>query len=168
MLSLVLTALFNLSLDTLHEVAHETLHDKIPLEYVSTLSNQDQTDALRACLLVYILSSSTIIPRIFQLQASLATLNGNDTIITAGTGCGKTLCLLIPLLLRPGTISLTISPLKRLQTTQVRLCHSSHASHWCVLYLQVTESRKYGISTIAINEDTPSDPALWQVSYLVY
>ena len=147
-LSLVPTALFYLSLDALYEVAHEILHDKIPLEYISTLLNQDQTDTLRTCLLVYILSSSTIVPRIFQLQASLTTLNGKDAIITAGTGSGKTLCLLIPILLHPGTISLTISSLKRLQMTQVCLCYNSHASHWHMLCLQVTESQKYGVKKI--------------------
>ncbi|KAG1828315.1 hypothetical protein F4604DRAFT_1640580 [Suillus subluteus] len=80
----------------------------------------------------------TIVPRVFQLEAILATLNGRDSIITAGTGCGKTLCLIIPNLLRPDTISVTISPLKRLQITQVNAC------------------MKYGISTISINEDTPN------------
>ena len=60
---------------------------------------------------------SLFVPRQFQLEAILATLNGRDSIITAGTGCGKTLCLIIPNLLRPDTI---ISPLKRLQITQVR------------------------------------------------
>ncbi|KAF9221447.1 hypothetical protein BS17DRAFT_640606, partial [Gyrodon lividus] len=66
----------------------------------------------RACVTIYILTSSTIVPRVFQLQASLAILNGRDTIITAGTGSGKTLCVLIPMLLRPGSMSITISPLK--------------------------------------------------------
>ncbi|KAG1901029.1 P-loop containing nucleoside triphosphate hydrolase protein, partial [Suillus fuscotomentosus] len=80
----------------------------------------------------------------FQLEAVLATLNGQDTIITAGTGSGKTLCIIIPMLLRPGTISMTISPLKCLQATQV------------------LESTKYGIPTIAINEDTPTDLSLWE------
>ena len=52
----------------------------------------------------------------FQLQSSLTTLNGRDTIITAGTGSGKTLvCLLIPHLLWPKSISIMISPLKHLQ-----------------------------------------------------
>jgi superfamily II DNA helicase RecQ len=49
----------------------------------------------------------------------LATLNGQDTIITAGTSSGKTLCIIIPILLCPGTISMTILPLKHLQATQV-------------------------------------------------
>lgn len=102
--SLILTALFDSSLNALYQVARDILHDKIPLGYVSTLLNRDKADALRACLLVYILSSSTIVPRIFQLQAYLTILNGQGTIIAAGTGWGKTDCLIIPPLLRPGTI----------------------------------------------------------------
>ena len=70
-------------------------------------------------------------------------LNHRDCITIAGTGCGKTLCILIPLLLRPNFVSITISLLKRLQTTQV------------------LQSERYGIKTIAINEDTPNDEALW-------
>ncbi|KAF9222955.1 hypothetical protein BS17DRAFT_659433, partial [Gyrodon lividus] len=58
-------------------------------------SDQEQVDALRACLIVYLLTSNTIIPRAFQLEASLAILSGRDTLITAGTGSGKTLCLRI-------------------------------------------------------------------------
>ncbi|KAG2074459.1 hypothetical protein BDR04DRAFT_1008020, partial [Suillus decipiens] len=74
---------------------------------------------LRACLIVYVLTSTAIVPRQFQLEAALATLNGRDSVINAGTGSGKTLCILTPILLRPGTVSMTISPLKRLQATQV-------------------------------------------------
>ncbi|KAI9573490.1 hypothetical protein HD554DRAFT_1980743, partial [Boletus coccyginus] len=83
-------------------------------------------------------------PHDFQLQASLAMLRGRDCVIIAGTGSGKTLCLLLPILLRPDLISVTISPLKRLQTTQV------------------LESEQYGIKTIAINEDIPHDEDLWK------
>ncbi|KIJ04693.1 hypothetical protein PAXINDRAFT_94430, partial [Paxillus involutus ATCC 200175] len=53
----------------------------------------------RACVIIYILTSLKIVPHVFQLQASLVILNGRDTVITAGTGSGKTLCLLIPMLL---------------------------------------------------------------------
>lgn len=41
---------------------------------------------------------------------------------------------------------MVVSPLKRLQLLQVR------------------EFERYGIHTVAINEDTPSDLELWQVS----
>ncbi|KAF9225561.1 hypothetical protein BS17DRAFT_700061, partial [Gyrodon lividus] len=69
-------------------------------------------------------------------------------LIIAGTRSGKTLYLLTPILLRPGSVSITISPLKCLQTAQV------------------IESEKFGVKTIAIDEDTPSDEAPWKVSHM--
>ncbi|KIK75014.1 hypothetical protein PAXRUDRAFT_174081, partial [Paxillus rubicundulus Ve08.2h10] len=45
------------------------------------------------CLIICLLTLSMIVPHIFQLQASIATLNQHDTIITAGTASGKTLSL---------------------------------------------------------------------------
>ncbi|KAG2353209.1 hypothetical protein BDR07DRAFT_1310352, partial [Suillus spraguei] len=62
--------------------------------------------------IVYILTSTAVVPRQFQLEAILATLDGRDRVITVGTGSGKTLCILIPILLRPSTVSTTMSPLK--------------------------------------------------------
>ncbi|KIK95113.1 hypothetical protein PAXRUDRAFT_86316, partial [Paxillus rubicundulus Ve08.2h10] len=53
----------------------------------------------RACVIIYLLTVTAIVPWEFQLQASLAILNGKDSIITAGTGSSKTLCIIIPLLL---------------------------------------------------------------------
>ncbi|KAG1721428.1 P-loop containing nucleoside triphosphate hydrolase protein [Suillus paluster] len=108
------------------------------------LNNNNRTDALRARLIIYVLTATVIIPCQFQLEAMPATLNGRDSIITAGTGSGKTLCIIIPILLCPGTVTMTISPLKWLQATQV------------------LESVKYGINTISINKDTPNDPSLWE------
>ena len=72
---------------------------QLPLEYIQTVPHHDKIDALWACLIVYQLTSCTIVPCVFQLQVVLATLNGWDTIITAGTRSGKTLCQLIPMLL---------------------------------------------------------------------
>ncbi|KAG2144383.1 P-loop containing nucleoside triphosphate hydrolase protein [Suillus bovinus] len=132
------------SLDALDCFAHELIKEHLPNDYLQTLCDSDRTHALCACLIVYVLTATTIVPRQFQLEAVLATLNGQDTIITAGTGSGKTLCIIIPILLCPGTISMTISPLKSLQATQV------------------LESTKYGIPTITINKDTPTDPSLWE------
>jgi ATP-dependent helicase YprA (DUF1998 family) len=117
----IIRAVRDASLQGLYPFACSLIQERLPNEYIETLSDKDRTDALRACLLVYILTATTIVPRQFQLEATLATLNGHDSVITAGTGCGKTLCLIIPMLLCPDTISMTISPLKRLQNTQVRL-----------------------------------------------
>ncbi|KAJ7016533.1 P-loop containing nucleoside triphosphate hydrolase protein, partial [Mycena alexandri] len=79
-----------------------------------------------------------------QLEASLASISGRSSSVIARTGYGKTLCIAIPLLLQPDTITVTISPLKRLQKMQVN-----------------DFMQKYGIPTIAINEDTSNSPELW-------
>ena len=99
----------------------------------------------RACLLLWIASGSRFIPREFQLKATIAILSGQDSLIDVGTGYGKTFCMILPLLLCPDTISIIISPLKRLQA------------------VQVVEFGRYGVRTVAINEDTPNDPSLWKV-----
>ncbi|KIK74964.1 hypothetical protein PAXRUDRAFT_100817, partial [Paxillus rubicundulus Ve08.2h10] len=52
-----------------------------------------------ACLIVSLLTDGCVIPCIFQLEASLAMLHQHDCVIIARTGSGKTLCLLIPILL---------------------------------------------------------------------
>ncbi|KIK72917.1 hypothetical protein PAXRUDRAFT_96099, partial [Paxillus rubicundulus Ve08.2h10] len=54
---------------------------------------------LQACLIALLLTDGCVIPRIFQLEASLAMLHQCNCVIIAGTGSGKTLCLLIPILL---------------------------------------------------------------------
>ena len=46
---------------------------------------------------------------------------------------------------KASSILIIISPLKRLQA------------------VQVLEFERYGINTVAINEDTPNDPELWKV-----
>ena len=69
-------------------------------------------------------------------------MSGQDCLIDVGTGYGKTLCMIIPCLLSPNYISIIVSPLKRLQA------------------VQVLEFERYGIKTLAINKDTPSDSEL--------
>ncbi|KAF8873123.1 hypothetical protein BD779DRAFT_1425746, partial [Infundibulicybe gibba] len=84
-----------------------------------------------------------------QLQAALATFHGHDSLLCAGTGMGKTLPTAISLLLddpADNTISITISPLKRLQITQAN-----------------DFNFKYKIPTIAINENTPRNDEFWNV-----
>ena len=98
---------------TLNELEHHAFQEigsRLPLEYIQTLPHDDKIDALRAgaaraaCLIVYRLTTCTIAPRVFQLQSSLAMLNRRETFITAGTGSGKMLCQLIPMLLRPNSL----------------------------------------------------------------
>ncbi|KAF8158781.1 P-loop containing nucleoside triphosphate hydrolase protein [Mycena galopus ATCC 62051] len=116
-----------------------------PRSFLLTLSPDDCVKVFRACLLVYSQTRGKIVPLQGQLEASLASMSGRDSFVIARTGYGKTLCIAIPLLLEPNSVTLTISPLKRLQTMQVQ-----------------DFIRKYGIPTVAINEDTPSSPELWK------
>lgn len=88
---------------------------------------------LRACLLLWCATSRRMIPREFQLQATIALISGQDCLVDVGTGYGKTLCMIIPCLLLPKSISMIVSPLKRLQA------------------VQVVEFESYGIKTVAIN-----------------
>ncbi|KAF8834598.1 hypothetical protein BDN67DRAFT_871425, partial [Paxillus ammoniavirescens] len=75
-------------------------------------SDNAKVDALQACLIIWVLTRGALVPHVFQLQASLTMLQQRGSIIMAGTGSGKILCVLIPMLLQPGSISITISPLK--------------------------------------------------------
>jgi superfamily II DNA helicase RecQ len=57
-------------------------------------------------------------PLKFQLDAADAILQGKDVILDVGTGSGKSLCFILPLLLNESDISLVISPLTALMMEQ--------------------------------------------------
>lgn len=75
--------------------------------------------ALELCKATYKLISFGITPRLWQLEANISFLGGKDTIVVAGTGAGKTMAIILPLLARPNLITLTISPLTTLMDAQV-------------------------------------------------
>jgi ATP-dependent helicase YprA (DUF1998 family) len=69
----------------------------------------------------------------YQLEIAAAVLQGEDVIIDVGTGCGKTLCFTLPLLLSVEDISMIISLLSALMTDQANFfsvfyCINSHSS----------------------------------------
>ncbi|KAF9051246.1 hypothetical protein BDP27DRAFT_1433914 [Rhodocollybia butyracea] len=121
---------------------------RIPFMFIISLPNMDrQITALRMCLLVYYTTKGAEVPKILQLHAALESISRN-TLVTASTGFGKTHIMALLMLLEKSTstrIFITLSPLKRLQITQV-----------------VTFLEKYGISTISINQDTPRDIQYWR------
>jgi ATP-dependent helicase YprA (DUF1998 family) len=117
-----------------------------PSSFWDSYTGEKVAIGIRACLAIWAASGQKIVPLEFQIKATIALISGQDTLIDVGTGYGKTLCMIISCLLdTPGKISIVISPLKRLQT------------------VQVLEFERYGIKTVAINEDTPNDPQLWKV-----
>jgi ATP-dependent helicase YprA (DUF1998 family) len=59
-------------------------------------------------------------PHPFQIDASVLIACGNDTILIAPTGSGKTLVLAMPLLHHEKKTSVVVSPLQALETDQVK------------------------------------------------
>ena len=123
----------------------------IPADHAPTAAfwaqynDEERSIGMQACLLIWTVTDFKLVPREFQLEATIAIMTGKDSLVDVGTGYGKTLCIIIPCLLDPENLSMIFSPLKRLQA------------------VQVIEFEKYGIKTLAINEDTPNDPNLWKV-----
>jgi ATP-dependent helicase YprA (DUF1998 family) len=58
-------------------------------------------------------------PHEWQIDVAEALLLGIDSVVIAGTGSGKTIPFMLPLLLHPDKMVLVISPLKVLQRDQV-------------------------------------------------
>ena len=86
---------------------------------MAKLNTSEQDTVYKCCLLLSLVTNGKKIPREFQLQAVLNLLARKDCLIDAGTGSGKTLCMVLPALLDPTAVALVVSPLKRLQVLQV-------------------------------------------------
>ena len=85
----------------------------------------------------------------WQLEAAKSILCGKDVIIDVGTGCGKTLCFLLPLLLHETDIGINISPLSALMLEQ--------ASTFLILevvMLIYTQANNTPISTVGVCQET--------------
>ena len=65
----------------------------------------------------------------WQLDVTEANILGLDSLVIAGTGAGKTIPFMMPLMLDPTKKALVISPLKILQADQVLLFNLSSISH---------------------------------------
>ncbi|KAF7297686.1 P-loop containing nucleoside triphosphate hydrolase protein [Mycena kentingensis (nom. inval.)] len=115
----------------------------LPAAYLTSLDDAQRTLALRCILLAYYASRRRVVPREFQLRSAVAIIEGHDVLIDAGTGSGKTLCQILPNLVDPESISITVSPLKRLQA------------------LQCATIQDWGIRTASINEDTTKETEFW-------
>jgi len=52
-------------MDVLDVFAHDLIKEWLLIDYIQTLNNNDRADALQACLIVYVLTATTIVPRQF-------------------------------------------------------------------------------------------------------
>ena len=149
-----LTEIRNYSLENVVElISRLDLLSGLPMDLLDSLSDKDRVICFRATLLCYCVTNGTKIPREMQLRTVLADQHENDYLVAAGTGSGKTLPMALNILLEDPAkywITITISPLKRLQSTQ-----------------ETDFNTRYGIPTVVINEDTPRDDAWWNASHVL-
>ena len=87
-------------------------------------------------------------PRLFQIECAVALKTGQDLMRTAGCGTGKTLAMVLPvMLLDDKKMAITIVPLKLLQQNHVRpLTLTISVDGW---YLIVYVSWKHLISMVS-------------------
>ena len=126
------------------------LHGRMPGGFMGTLDKDDFNFCYRAAVICYGVTGSIQVPREMQLKAVLSDYHGKDTLVSAGTGSGKTLPIALNVLLDDPDkhlITVTLSPLKRLQMTQ-----------------ESDFNTRYGIPTVVINEDTPREDVWWNVT----
>jgi hypothetical protein len=147
-----LTQVRNYSSEIILELcAKLDLLSKMPTDFLDSLDDKDRIICFRVTLLCYYVTNGTQVLREMQLRAVLVDQHGKGYLVAAGTGSGKTLPMALNILLEDPSnnwITLTISPLKRLQSTQ-----------------ENDFNTRYSIPTIVINEDTPRDDAWWSASH---
>ncbi|KAF6744011.1 hypothetical protein DFP72DRAFT_1079195 [Ephemerocybe angulata] len=125
------------------------LTTKLPSEWISGLSPDDQTICFRATLISW--AVARLVPKVMQLKVVLADQKKKHILVSAGTGSGKTLPMALNMLLDDParqSITMTLSPLKRLQLSQLE-----------------TFNGLFDTCTVVLNEDTPRDLA-WFAKYL--
>lgn len=100
---------------TILDASPDLLRALVPWEYIDTLDADVKLQVFRLCLLAWEASSHAEVPRENQLRAALSMLSRKgDVLVIAGTGSGKTLIMVLLLLMeREPSICLTISPLKQ-------------------------------------------------------
>lgn len=83
-------------------------------DFMAKLNSSEHNIVHKSCMLLSTVTNGKKIPREFQLDALLALSAGQDCLIDAGTGSGKTLCMVLPVLLDPAAVSFVVLSLKRL------------------------------------------------------
>ncbi|KDR79157.1 hypothetical protein GALMADRAFT_63303 [Galerina marginata CBS 339.88] len=119
----------------------------LPQDYLRELAALDRAICLRSSLVCWAVTQGKIVPREMQLRSILADQRGRDSLISAGTGSGKTLPIALCTLLDDPAkkkVTIVVSPLKRLQKSQAN-----------------EFTARFGIHAVAINEDTPRDSTWW-------
>jgi len=91
-------------------------------------------------------------PRLWQLDVAEAIILGLDSLVIAGTGAGKTMPFMMPLMLDTTKKALVISPLKILQADQVEL--TLPFIHYGSQFFKAARFKKAKISAVAVNGES--------------
>jgi hypothetical protein len=102
--------------------------------FLGRLSLQHVSTVKRACMVTFTLNRRAVLKE-WQLLGTLDILADRDIILSPSTGTGKTMFIILPMLLRPGSPSITVPPLKRLMASQA------------------AELGRYGLRAVIVNED---------------
>jgi hypothetical protein len=87
----------------------------LPTGFTNTLNIPQRQDITDAFARVDFLAKGTIQPKVFQLKCLISLLASRPVVVRAATGAGKTLAMMLPLLLSPDKMASTVTPLKLLQ-----------------------------------------------------
>ena len=146
-LKLLLTTSFDFLLELAAKIPD--FMAKVPHTFIEGLGNVERELSYRAMLVCW--AASAKVPREMKLRVILASFRKKRILVSSGTGSGKTLPMAVMMLMDdPGRqlISFTLSPLKRLQSTQL-----------------VEFRDGFNIPTVVINEDTPRDLKWYSVCF---
>lgn len=135
-----------------------------PTTFIATLSGRKLTTALRTIVLAFYITGGKEIPREHQLSYVVVSID-HDSALLAGTGSGKTLTIALLIHLAGiKFVTVTVSPLKRLQIAQVLDIYKSDSTTTNTVIMQAEDFHiKYKIPTLVINDDTPRTREFWKV-----
>jgi hypothetical protein len=156
----------SLCLAELQSEAREVIpRNRLPSEgFWASLSTETQTaDALRGCLLVYVLSKAKAVPRDFQLRACLGVLNERNTVLCSGTGSGKNYGSHSPAAFEAVRHVVAYRSIKTASTCTGEFLQNRLIGVLSLCVTQLAEFTSYGISSVIVNQDTPDHSELWKV-----
>lgn len=114
------------------------LQTQLPQDYLAELTECERVICHRASVVCWSVTRGKQVPRKMQLRAILADRLGKESLISAGTGSGKTLPIAINILLddpSQNMVTITLSPLTRLHCVDRNQnlgaqCHSRIEGVW--------------------------------------
>lgn len=94
--------------------------ENLPRTFLEPLSTKQLHLVASAFVALDVAKRGTMAPEPFQLEVMLSVLSRRDCVVGAAAGEGKTLAMILPQLLYPDHVVITVSPFVELHKEQVR------------------------------------------------